>query len=356
MSLVMSEIDVFVGNYTLINWDIYELWIQGLTIPECVTYLREKGFDYPGVTQEHLVSDLKDNYRLFSMLENLLLATGKLSEQMCFQVDNSSKRKWVERYYSLDNVLCRELLGKKLSSRLKKDLDEISDKTGIHLNSCRRQFDNIKRISKSIEELPGCFVHNISTQFNLPRSLAEKYATLVFINSFRIEVNKRRLNYLNFQDLMTASLILIDKWMDVDSSYEPCLDREFLSSLRELKILNEREKEHRNIVLQQITNNEISSKSYLEIENNFKLLTRNILNIAQGLYNNKEIKDFFVHVVEKIVEPLKGMQLSKEEVNHLLIFYTSAITNNILLIDQENKIIFSKFMDFLSPCVNAFYK
>lgn len=33
----------------------------------------------------------------------------------------------------------RELLGKKLTGRLRKDLDDISEKTNIPLKSCRRQ-------------------------------------------------------------------------------------------------------------------------------------------------------------------------------------------------------------------------
>ncbi len=36
-----------------------------------------------------------------------------------------TQTKWIERYYSLDSALCRELLGKKLSSRVRKDLDEV---------------------------------------------------------------------------------------------------------------------------------------------------------------------------------------------------------------------------------------
>jgi hypothetical protein len=43
----------------------------------------------------------------------------------------------IEKYYSLDDVVCRELLGKKLSSKYRKDLDEISEKTSIKLKSCR---------------------------------------------------------------------------------------------------------------------------------------------------------------------------------------------------------------------------
>ena len=35
----------------------------------------------------------------------------------------------------------------------RKDLDEVSEKTGVSLKSCRRQFDNIKRIFKGSSSL-----------------------------------------------------------------------------------------------------------------------------------------------------------------------------------------------------------
>jgi hypothetical protein len=47
----------------------------------------------------------------------------------------------VVSYYELDNAFMREILGKNLTSRLRKDLDEISEKCGISLKSCRRQVD-----------------------------------------------------------------------------------------------------------------------------------------------------------------------------------------------------------------------
>lgn len=43
------------------------------------------------------------------------------------------------RYYEFDHRFAREVLGKKLSKGTKKDLDDISSKTGIALKSCRRQ-------------------------------------------------------------------------------------------------------------------------------------------------------------------------------------------------------------------------
>lgn len=45
----------------------------------------------------------------------------------------------LHRYYAFDEAFVREVLGKKLSKGTKKDLDDISTKTGITLKSCRRQ-------------------------------------------------------------------------------------------------------------------------------------------------------------------------------------------------------------------------
>jgi hypothetical protein len=45
--------------------------------------------------------------------------------------------------------------------------DEISEKTDLRLKSCRRQFDNIKRIYKVIEEMPGHYVKNIESQVKI---------------------------------------------------------------------------------------------------------------------------------------------------------------------------------------------
>lgn len=77
------------------------------------------------------------------------------------------------RYYQIEDAVVREFLGKKLSSRHRKDLDEVSDKTYISLRSCRRQFDNVKRIFKRVEELPGSIVQNIKKQFLLSDELSK---------------------------------------------------------------------------------------------------------------------------------------------------------------------------------------
>ena len=149
----MSLVDVFVGNFPQIDWTLYSLWVEGLSVAEAMQKLRERGLvtsqsGYCKDSAENnlLASDLSDNYRLFGLWESMLHQPVTFSEQLVFQLDPTTQRMLVEQYYALDSSVARELLGRKLTSRLRKDLDEVADKTGVSLRSCRRQFDNIKRV------------------------------------------------------------------------------------------------------------------------------------------------------------------------------------------------------------------
>lgn len=59
------------------------------------------------------------------------------------------------RYYQFDKEVIRELLGKKLTGRLRKDLDDVSEKTNIPLKSCRRQvcsyFHDFQHTANTVE-------------------------------------------------------------------------------------------------------------------------------------------------------------------------------------------------------------
>ena len=97
----------------------------------------------------------------------------------------------IESYHSLDPGFSREILGRKLNSKLRKDLDEVSEKTGILVRSCRRQFDNIKKVFKAVEDVaPKNYVNTILNTFELSKSLAEKYAALVFAGNFKFHEKK----------------------------------------------------------------------------------------------------------------------------------------------------------------------
>uniref|UniRef100_A0A8D0GT71 FGF1 intracellular binding protein n=1 Tax=Sphenodon punctatus TaxID=8508 RepID=A0A8D0GT71_SPHPU len=145
-------------------------------------------------------------------------------------------------YYAFDEAFVREVLGKKLSKGTKKDLDDISAKTGVTLKSCRRQFDNFKRVFKAVEELRGSLVENIQQHFLLSDRLARDYAAVVFFANSRFETGKKKLQFLTFEDFAFCAEQMIQNWtlgavdtnvddMDVD------LDKEFLQDLKELKVL-----------------------------------------------------------------------------------------------------------------------
>ena len=75
-----TVVDVFCENYVLVDWEAHALWIAGHGVTEAVALMREKGImnEYPGVTQDLLVSDLNDQGRR-SRNESFYLEIKKLS-------------------------------------------------------------------------------------------------------------------------------------------------------------------------------------------------------------------------------------------------------------------------------------
>lgn len=354
----MCDLDVFAGNFALIDWDIHALWLSGRSVAEAAAiFIRDHRalLNEHHVSQDIIVSDIHDNYRLFGMFETALLSSSQDSITPLQLVDLATKKRLKETYYSLDASFCREILGKKLNTRLRKDLDEVAEKTNVLLRSCRRQFDNIKRIFKAVEETPPkLYVVAIVSQFGFSRSLAEKYAALVFASYFKIELGKKKLAFLTFEDVLVVSLMLINDWGDADESQDPSLDREFLSSLKDMKVLLERDKEHRNVVCSR-TKDKLSTAIQTDVEANFKSLTRNIVSLATSLSNNKEVRDFFVHVVEKIVDPMKQLGMCKEDVDIFLKTYGDVVTENVIQVENDIKIVITKFMKTLRLAVLAIY-
>ena len=90
---------------------------------------------------------------------------------------------------------------------------------------------------------------------------------------FRFEMSKKKLASLSFESIKSVSLVLMENWLDTLEDNEPSLDKDFLSSLKELKTLVDREKEHRNIVCSRLQNapDLVSPKACSEVENNFKV-------------------------------------------------------------------------------------
>ena len=85
------------------------------------------------------MKDVSDYYHIFNKLEQYLNLPPRLKEQLIVQISEEDADKLIERYYQYDSQVIRELLGYKLTQRQRKDLDDISEKTGFRVKSCRRQ-------------------------------------------------------------------------------------------------------------------------------------------------------------------------------------------------------------------------
>lgn len=230
------------------------------------------------IHEDLVMSDILNQYRTFALIEKLLQSPTQLQEQWSFQLTPTTQRILIEKYYNFDDSVIREILGKKLSGRNRKDLDDVSDKTLVGIKSCRRQFDNVKRVYKTVEDMSGHLAQNIETHFLLPENLARKYAAVVYIANNRLEANKKKLNFLHFDDFLHCATQMMSNWSctNAECKFEETamdIDREFLQDLRELRVLVERESldEHRALVMR-ILKTKVTDRKSAEIDFMFKVI------------------------------------------------------------------------------------
>lgn len=352
-----TDVDVFISNYTLVDPEIYELWIEGHSSSESVAILNQRGLGQTtGASLELIASDVLDHYRTYSLLEKLLSNPNKLKEQLEFQIEPQTRKLLIEKYYDFDDCVVRELLGKKLSSKHRKDLDEVSEKTNIPLKSCRRQFDNVKRIFKIVEEIPGSLVQNIQKLFFLNDDLAKKYACTVFLGCIRFETSKRRLQFMTFDHLKQCTESILNHWTYNSSTadyYDTEMDKEFLLDLRELRVLMEREKEHKHLVCVQLKPT-LLQRSFTELDGNFRAYSRAILTLATSLHRTRELRNLFLDLVQTL-DLFKSASWAQKEVHMFLDAFTLCATELDVLRDAELKTTWERYMKVITKCLLIMY-
>ncbi|XP_071276592.1 acidic fibroblast growth factor intracellular-binding protein isoform X1 [Agelaius tricolor] len=377
-----SDLDVFVGNTTLIDEEVYRLWLDGHSVAEAVARrLRGGVLEREGTSVAVLQSDTRDHYRTFQMLERLLHAPPRLLQQLLFQIPPERQALLVQRYYAFDEALARELLGKKLSKGTKKELDEVSARTGVGIRSCRRQFDNFKRVFKAVEELRGPLAENIQQLFLLPPALARDYAAIVFFANSRFETGKRRLQFLSFGDFAACAQSMMAHWSQgalgtpktpkkpqkpqsmmahwsqgalAPEAAEPDgdLPKSFLQDLKELKVLvsdKDLLDQHKSLVCSALRG---KISVYNELEANFKALSRALVNVGGKLTHARDVRDFFVDLVEKVIEPCRSDKWSPGDLRLFLTHYTAAPRN---LPGFRHQALWERYMAAISACLLRMY-
>uniref|UniRef100_A0A069DT76 Putative acidic fibroblast growth factor intracellular-binding protein n=1 Tax=Panstrongylus megistus TaxID=65343 RepID=A0A069DT76_9HEMI len=353
---MIPDVDVFISNYTIVDPEVYQLWVDGCTAEVAVDIVHKHAFKSEH-TLDLVKSDVSDHYRTYSLLEKLLHNPPKLAEQLHFQIEPLTRQLLIEKYYEFDDSVIRELLGKKLSSRYRKDLDEVSEKTGVSLKSCRRQFDNVKRIYKMVEDMQGSVIQNIRNLFLLPEDLAKRYGTVVLLACLRLETGKKKLQYLTFRDLYECSVAIMSSWtypVGTSDHDDIDLDREFLLDLRDIRTLLEKEKEHKHLVCSKLRP-ELLDKAYQELEFNFKNYSRSIITIGCNLHRTRELRMLFVELVEKCIDPWRQVSWSVSDLTAFLDAYTHCALQLDCLRENDTKTAWERYMSVLKICLIKMY-
>jgi methyl-accepting chemotaxis protein len=190
------ELSVFCTSQFVIDKRVWNAYLSGLTVQQTISHILKTMTSH----QEQVGAAVTTQYRNFEMLEEFLHHPKQLSTQLIFSLTPVTKQVLIHSYYRLDSRVTRELLGKKLTHRVRKELDDIATKTRTSVLGCRRMFDNLKRITKRVEDASADIVAAIMSHFLLARELAAQYAHIIFINTHRLDTTKRKLMQVKSTD------------------------------------------------------------------------------------------------------------------------------------------------------------
>ena len=200
---------------------VFLLWTRGLSQAQLVA---RREVDYASAstaerreTLELLTRDTADQFRVFGVLEPLLRAPRLLGNQVVLQLPPSTRRFAVEVYYTFDDLVIRELLGRKLSTKARKDLDDVSESAGVPLLSCRRQFDCLKRIYNAMDDrgFQGSVALLVETLFCLSSQLSRRFANIIFLlyNRFTLQASRKKTSFLALADLEYCAGVITSLWV-----------------------------------------------------------------------------------------------------------------------------------------------
>ncbi|PAA93946.1 hypothetical protein BOX15_Mlig005069g2, partial [Macrostomum lignano] len=359
------NLDISVTGELRIDWDAYRTWVNGLAPAEAAQVLTRAGAlkTCPG-SIDMLRCEIANEYRVFDLLERHLQVPDRLQDACLFPVRESAVRRLIELYYQFDAPVVRDLLGKKLNAKTRRDLEDTAERNSLALVSCRRQFDNLRRVFKAVEELKGSLVGNIRALFLLPEHLAKEYAAAVFLTNQRFETSKRKLGFLSFNDFAHCANQMIAHWsysskdcasQDMDQD----LDANFLRDLKELKAMGEREalEEIRGQLASKLQLAPLSQTAMADFEAGHKQLLRRLTQLALSLTTSKDTRDFFLDTVEQLVEPWSQAGWTCNDVEQFLATYRAAAkeTSTLMRATKARQKTWDRMLVPMSACIVKIY-
>ncbi len=183
------------------------------------------------------IGDTTDLFRVFEEMAQYIIQPELLKDQLVLQIPYASELLMVDRYYSFDDIVIREFLGRRLTQKARRDLDDVAEATHTTLSSCRRQFDNLKRVMAMLEDtshLLQCIaVDEIMARFHLSDELAAWYTAYIYLihRRFNLSSNKKPTAHLSASNMGWCAMAILNYWVSYGTRMA-ALDEELTSLLQ----------------------------------------------------------------------------------------------------------------------------
>ena len=233
----MEEWSISCNTDIDVDFSVFDVWLQGKI--ESVVF--EQVFDNRMKTKwgdAIICSHIHDQFSLFQFLKHYFEHPWNF-EVLRYQLDSPTRNRLINAYYSFNYCFARDLLNHRISSKLRKDVDEIADKFRLSELVCLRYFDNFRLVLNKVEDYDKAnIVDHIKNTFMMSDELAKSYGTVVFLQNFKIDVSRKKMQFLTFNDLIFLCTNIIANWCSSNNEDGDLLDREFFNRLHECKSID----------------------------------------------------------------------------------------------------------------------
>uniref|UniRef100_A0A7S4FAM3 Acidic fibroblast growth factor intracellular-binding protein n=1 Tax=Chrysotila carterae TaxID=13221 RepID=A0A7S4FAM3_CHRCT len=247
----------------------FSLWLEGASITDAAREMllpgaemtpAAKAMQLPVASeQEHALAEAEahEQWRLFAMLRPFLDDPSTLITQRRLRIPLGVRQLLVDTYYSFEDRVMRELLGKKPTSKVKRQLESHCERLNVSSQSCRRQFDNLQRIftwtdehdgtggagvsnERAIDDSDGIgggstslLAEHLCVAFLLSKPLAIRHVHVIFLCVHQFECSKRRLMFLSYADWEMCASLLLRHWTDPASGHD--IDQDLMLNLSQVR-------------------------------------------------------------------------------------------------------------------------
>ena len=208
---------------------VVRLWLMGLSEHEVAARVAEaEGFDEPAALP-FVARDIADTFRVLDVTEPFLLDPGPsvLLDGGCpvVAIQTGDIYELVQMYFSLavggGSSCLRALLGRPLTAKLRKDLDDVAEESGVRVREAWRAFDVLRAVYNHMEELnvdATVVAADLESHFRLKRPLAWSLTCALAIMRWRLNVandaatRRRGVTAWSAEVLFDAASIILCGW------------------------------------------------------------------------------------------------------------------------------------------------